>query len=65
MDVIAASSSEAMIASTRSGVLMMLVHATSVRGAMTLFPRVENSNIAAMGPRKKSPMMRNTTPRKT
>src|SRR5437667_272464 len=62
---IAASSSEAMIASTRSGVLMMLVHASMVRGAVTLLPRVENSNIAAIGTRKNTPMARKTAERKT
>src|SRR5712664_3956935 len=65
IDVIAASSSEAVMASMRSGVLRMLVHASMVRGAVTLLPRVENSNIAAMGTRKKAPMTRNTITRKT
>jgi hypothetical protein len=36
-----------------------------VRGAVTLLPRVENSNIAAMGTRKNAPITTKTTPRKT
>src|ERR1700674_3611174 len=65
MEVIAASSRDAVIASIRSGVLMMLVQASRVRGAVSLFPRVENSNIAPIGTRKNAPMTRRTATRKT
>src|ERR1700687_69866 len=63
IEVMAASSSEATIASMRSGVLTMLVHATRVRGLSTLVPRVENSNIAAIGARTNAPSTRKTAPR--
>jgi len=39
----------------KSGALTMLVQASNVRGAVTLFPRVENSNIAPIGNRKNAP----------
>src|ERR1700682_2146867 len=65
MDVIAASSSEAVIATTRSGVLAMLVQASRLRGAVTLFPRVENSNIAPSGTRKNAPISKKMATRKT
>src|ERR1700694_839853 len=65
IDVMAASSSDAVMASTRSGVLIMLVQASRVRGAVSLFPRVENSNIAPIGTRKNAPMTRRTATRKT
>src|SRR6266550_6192044 len=63
-DVIAASSSEAMIASVRPGVLAICVHASRLRGALMELPRVENSNIAPIGTRKKAPSTRNTVIRK-
>src|SRR5438105_10424393 len=63
-EVIAASSSDAMIASPRPGVVPMAVQALRVRGALTLFPRVENSNMAPIGPRKKAPRTTKTTMRK-
>src|SRR5712664_296866 len=65
IDVMTASSSDAVIASIRSGVLAMLVHASRVRGAVALLPRVENSNIAPIGTRKKAPITRKTMTRKS
>src|SRR5256885_3880517 len=62
--VIAASSSEATIASVNPVVLVICVHASSVRGALMLLPRVENSNMAPIGTRKNAPRTTKTTTRK-
>src|SRR5207302_4359950 len=53
--VITASSSEAVMALTRSGVWTMFFQASRFRGALIALPRVENSSIAPMGTRKKAP----------
>src|SRR5438270_4662159 len=63
-EVITASCSETEMAWTRSGTLMMAVHVSSVRRAVKLFPRVENSNMAPIGTRKNAPMTRKTVMRK-
>src|SRR6266508_4388288 len=63
IQVIAASSREAVIASVRSGVWTMFFHASRLRGAVSALPRVENSNIAPMGTRKNAPRTRKTIAR--
>src|ERR1051326_93702 len=60
-DVITASSSEAVMASVRVGVLKMLAHASSVRGAVSVLPRVENSSMPTSGVMKNAPITRKTT----
>src|SRR6267378_1905087 len=65
IEVIAASSRETEIACTRSGTLMMSAQVSSVRGAVRLLPRVENSTMAPIGTRKNAPMTRKTVARKT
>src|SRR5437588_511961 len=65
IDVMAASCREAVIASTMSGVLKIEAHASSVRGAFSPLPRVENSNMAMSGVMKKAPITTNTTTLKT
>src|SRR5256714_2323755 len=62
-EVITARTRDARIAATRSGVWKMVCQAASVRGASP-FPRVENSNIAPIGTKKKAPKTRKTTTRK-
>src|ERR1700674_5848783 len=63
-DVITASCSEVTIPFTRPGVWAICTQASSVRGEVTLLPRVENSSMAPIGTRKKAPMTRRTTARK-
>ena len=53
--VIAASSSDAVMASTSSGSEPMLVNALRVRGLSMPTPRVANSTMATMGSRKNRP----------
>ena len=54
-EVIRASSSDAVMASTSSGSAPMLVKALRVRGLPIPTPRVANSTMAAIGSRKKRP----------
>ena len=54
-EVITASSSDAVMASTSSGSEPMLVNAVRVRGLLMPTPRVANSTMAAIGRRKKRP----------
>src|SRR6266849_765280 len=60
MQVMAAISSDAVIASVRSGVFTMDPHALRVLSLISR-PRVENSSIAAIGTRKNAPSTMNTT----
>src|ERR1700674_2353199 len=62
--VITASSRDTMMPLTRPGVWPIRVQPSSVRGALIALPRVENSNIATSGARKKTPTTTNTTQRK-
>src|SRR5256886_11773829 len=63
-EVKTASPNDAGMAATRSGVCPMLSQALSVRGAVSVTPRVENSNMAPIGRRKKAPSTRKTATRK-
>src|SRR5438094_4980284 len=63
MVVIAASSSDAVMASASSGVLTMFCQASRLRGAVSELPRVENSNMDAIGMRKNAPMTMKTAAR--
>src|SRR3989442_15152936 len=63
-EVRTANPNEARMAATRSGVCAMVSHAFSVRGASSVTPRVENSNMAPIGTRKKAPSTRKTAIRK-
>src|SRR5205823_15013455 len=59
-EVKTASPNEARMAATRSGVCAMVSQALRVRGAVSVTPRVENSNMAPIGTRKKAPSTRKT-----
>src|SRR5437867_2471196 len=63
-EVKTASPNEARMAATRSGVCAMVSQALRVRGAVSVTPRVENSNMAPIGTRKKAPSTRKTATRK-
>src|SRR5213594_3936151 len=63
-EVKTASPNEARIAATRSGVWPIVSQALRVRGASSVTPRVENSNMAPIGTRKKAPSTRKTATRK-
>ena len=65
IEVIAASSSDTMIAALRSGSEGICRQYVSVLAAPIPVPRVLNSNIAAIGTRKNSPAAMNTPVRKT
>src|SRR5881227_4313516 len=63
-EVSTASAREAKMAATRSGVCAIVSQALRVRGASSVTPRVENSNMAPIGTRKKAPSTRKTATRK-